>query len=258
MNRHFQNYAALPSEALGSPIRKEAEKPSPETPWKPVQGHPGYLGRINAQGVREVTHKDNVPAPVQPAAASELWDVFAHANAVVQSLGGRPVYSSNGAIDRVLAAPAAPAPAVDVPEGATHRNSQNGLFYRAANDALEFWDLPRCCWCLSSCHSSALTFEIFQPLLQSTAPTEWQSGPPPEVGWYYTQDDYDRGHQLERLVRFWGGSSWSVSTAYNHDAGVKSEIACIPADEREFMGINIDIRWRGPRLTGADWPEPQQ
>lgn len=35
MNRHFQSYAALPCEPLGAPIRKQEEKPSPETQWKP-------------------------------------------------------------------------------------------------------------------------------------------------------------------------------------------------------------------------------
>jgi hypothetical protein len=35
MNRHFIDYCALPSEALGAPIRKEPTKGSPETPWTP-------------------------------------------------------------------------------------------------------------------------------------------------------------------------------------------------------------------------------
>ena len=64
MNRHFQAYNALPCEPLGTPIRKQEEKKSPETPWKPIPGHPDYRERINAQGVREVSHKDNVPPPV--------------------------------------------------------------------------------------------------------------------------------------------------------------------------------------------------
>lgn len=72
MNRHFYtDHLAIPSEALGSPIRKEPTKGSPETPWTPLAGHPGYLSRINAQGVKEVTHRDNVPAPTPPAAMTE-------------------------------------------------------------------------------------------------------------------------------------------------------------------------------------------
>lgn len=68
MNRHFQAYNALPCEPLGAPIRREAEKPSPETPWKPIPGHPHHVERINAQGAREVSHKDHVPAPSPQAA----------------------------------------------------------------------------------------------------------------------------------------------------------------------------------------------
>jgi hypothetical protein len=71
MNRHYQDYAALPSEVLGTPIRHEPAKPSPETPWKAVQGHPDYLERTTAQGVKEVTHKDHVPAPAKASALVE-------------------------------------------------------------------------------------------------------------------------------------------------------------------------------------------
>lgn len=60
MNRHFI-YSAMPESVLGAPIRKEEPK-SPETPWKPTDT-PGYVRRVNAQGITEVSHVDNLPKP---------------------------------------------------------------------------------------------------------------------------------------------------------------------------------------------------
>lgn len=180
MNRHFQNYSALPCEPLGAPIRREDARPSPEAPWKPVPGHPDYRERINAQGVREVTHKDHVPAPIVGLTQAES---AARGDSIVTTLA-------------------------DVPEGATHRGPG--------------------------------------PSRQPDAPTEWQSGPPPERGWYdsYCFDCKDPVPPL-CMSSFWNGSRWTHNTAVPNAHHV--------VDDNGWCCV-----WRGPRLTGADWPEPQQ
>lgn len=76
MNRHLINYAALPSEALGSPIRQEPTKGSPETPWTPLAG---------AHGVREVSHKDHVP----PVSGWDVVAVIKLAEEAIRPFGGR-------------------------------------------------------------------------------------------------------------------------------------------------------------------------
>lgn len=163
MNRHFQSYAALPCEPLGTPIRKQEEKKSPETPWKPMPGHPDYRERINAQGVREVSHKDNVPPPVV---------------------------------------------------GLTQAESE------ARGDVTT---------------------------LAPSAQTEWQSGPPPSVGWY---DSYCRVTDFEVtplfMASYWDGACWT------HNTSAKNSCQGVVTD-RGWCKV-----WRGPRLTGEAWPEPQQ
>jgi hypothetical protein len=47
MNRHLQQYSALPTDALGPPMRAEPEKPA-DGPWKhlrPGYGVEGYLAK---------------------------------------------------------------------------------------------------------------------------------------------------------------------------------------------------------------------
>jgi hypothetical protein len=60
MNRHMTDYAALPTDALGPPMRTEPEKPA-DGPWKPLR--PGYVSRVLAGGAVEVKRTD---LPVQP------------------------------------------------------------------------------------------------------------------------------------------------------------------------------------------------
>jgi hypothetical protein len=60
MNRHMTDYAALPTDALGPPMRTEPEKPA-DGEWKPLR--PGYVSRVLAGGAVEVERTD---LPVQP------------------------------------------------------------------------------------------------------------------------------------------------------------------------------------------------
>jgi len=61
MNRHLQHYSALPTDALGPPMRAEPAKPA-DGPWKPLR--PGYESRTLAGGAIEVRCTS---LPVQPA-----------------------------------------------------------------------------------------------------------------------------------------------------------------------------------------------
>jgi hypothetical protein len=169
MNRHMTDYAALPTDALGPPMRTEPEKPA-DGEWKPLR--PGYVSRVLAGGAVEVKRTD---LPVQPP--KQEWQE-----------------------------PAEP---------------------------------------------------IITPLAPSSAaPVEWQSGPPPSVGWFNAQDDYDRAHEIDGFARYWNGSAWGSSVTQIMGADVKITAACAEASLRH-LGIDADIRWRGPRLVGDAWPEPQ-
>ena len=78
---------------------------------------------------------------------------------------------------------------------------------------------------------------------QPAAPTEWQSGPPPERGWYvstcYSGDLEDNTKSFFDGERF---THMTATVASSHS---------IPDDDWTRF-------WRGPRLTGDEWPEPQQ
>ena len=97
---------------------------------------------------------------------------------------------------------------------------------------------------LTQAESEARRDAVITPLAP-TAPTEWQSGPPPSVGWWPT---------TEETARHFDGLRWSIDVYINVSTvaqrrGLMRHTAL--ADQRS-------IRWRGPRLTGEAWPEPQQ
>jgi hypothetical protein len=230
MNRHFIDYAALPCEPLGTPIRPEPEKPR-DGEWKPLR--PGYESRTLAGGATEVrcTSLPTQPAkkPADPPSASA-----------------------------VSAPAAALAPAVDVPEGATHRKVSSGLFYRVVGDEVQVANTDHPCrglWVASIAWApgdlDGPGFERIQPTTptsEPTAPTEWQSGAPPEKGW---REVLPCGIYEERFAYFFG-DCWSFFGT--KDDRYRAEDI---ADGAPTHPIDT-LQWRGPRLVGEAWPEPQQ
>jgi hypothetical protein len=80
-------------------------------------------------------------------------------------------------------------------------------------------------------------------------PTEWQQGCPPEPGWY----NAEVGQVIfSTLARHFDGSKWSCCVGLG-PGGIKEKTAALSA---HLYGINV-MSWRGPRLTGHNWPEPQ-
>jgi hypothetical protein len=146
------------------------------------------------------------------------------------------------------------APAVDVPEGATHRNRFTGVFYRIFDGALQRRGHSDSEWRMSLNFAvSDLAWDTFEPLTQPTAPTseptaptEWQSTNPPCVGWYDTDDGARR---LPLEARYWDGAVWSCAVLDETCKEWRRRIAQshTPATIRG---------WRGPRLVGEAWPEP--
>lgn len=132
----------------------------------------------------------------------------------------------------------------DVPEGATHRGpAPSRLFYRAMGETVEFWSNGR--WKLSCCDVETLDeAELFERLPQPAAPTEWQPGPPSERGWYASSCSSTVDDTV--LVSFWNGDRFTHFTA----------VSCGPIGSCDDDGWTKC--WRGPRLTGEAWPEPQQ
>lgn len=77
------------------------------------------------------------------------------------------------------------------------------------------------------------------------APTEWQSGPPPSVGWWTT---------TEVTARYFDGLLWSLDTYIDRATATQRRNLM----QHTALADQWSIRWRGPRLTGEAWPEPQQ
>jgi hypothetical protein len=81
----------------------------------------------------------------------------------------------------------------------------------------------------------------------SAAPVEWQSGAPPEKGWRLVRPTA-LGNRGDRFA-YWFGDGWSLFGP--KDAVSRSDIEGGPVHGAD------SLQWRGPRLTGADWPEPE-
>jgi hypothetical protein len=218
MNRHFVNYSALPCEPLGAPIRHEPQKPH-DGEWKPLR--PGYEYRTLAGGATEVRATGITPEALKRYVEPE------------KKAGDAPVIT-----------PLAPSQG-DVPEGATHRMS-DGTFYRAAGARAEFLVFDGH-WRQSAFDANDLDdAELFERLPQPAAPTEWQSGPPPEVGWREIRADWKH----VGFHAYWNGIHWCANRRADASPDMRAESFS--------FSTAFHTEWRGPRLVGADWPEPQQ
>lgn len=133
--------------------------------------------------------------------------------------------------------------------GATHRYIGPGipLLYRVRNGTVEcattqapdYWQ-PSLVYQRPADLARADVFEVL-------APIEWQSGPPPSVGWWDTKDAEERIWPIE--ARYWDGYAWSKAPSVS--TSTQRKLYC--ASQRTGSQI---LGWRGPRLTGADWPDP--
>ena len=90
---------------------------------------------------------------------------------------------------------------------------------------------------------------------QPTAPTEWQSGAPPSAGWYETfkpgmDEPSVSGGRIR--YRYFDGANWGCFVRPDDDFAER--LRCM--DPKTTGGEAVE--WRGPRLTGDAWPEPQQ
>lgn len=80
------------------------------------------------------------------------------------------------------------------------------------------------------------------------APTEWQDGAPPCAGWYVSRrTDW----MNQPLARYWAGTGWGIYVNETDPIGERRR--CM----EQSGPRDTPIQWRGPRLTGPDWPEPE-
>lgn len=138
------------------------------------------------------------------------------------------------------------------PEGATHQNiGMPDLFYKAGSDGKVLYRRavnlsPDDIWEPSGYGGNALAnTTVFRPL----TPT-WRDRAPPEVGWY--EAAVNIGTLNGGLAYAWDGNAWSegpVSIATSRGRQWPS---------RFNPHLNDAMRWRAPRLTGPDWPEPAE
>ena len=145
--------------------------------------------------------------PREPAYQPEGFDFHYHGpkGQSGEVIKGRP---EPAAVERTPAEPVAST------GSATHRHIGPGtpFLYRVCNGAVECAtaDAPNY-WRPSLIYRPADLglADIFE-VLAPTAPTEWQSGPPPSVGWYAAIDSADR---KECWARHWNGCRWSSAVA---------------------------------------------
>lgn len=112
---------------------------------------------------------------------------------------------------------------------------------------------PATCTALASQAASAV--ETTEHGAGAVHPDDWQSGAPAVAGWYSVQDDYDRAHRVDGLARYFDGKLWSefvrIDASKYEKLARASESSCISST------IGRNIRYRGPRLAGKEWPEPE-
>lgn len=209
MNRHLQQYSALPTDALGPPMRAEPAKPA-DGAWKPLR--PGYVSRVLSGGAVEVKRTDlpAQPPKQKPAsfedreqAAFEAWLISAKPSGDCESVHGQWLRSL---------------------------------------ERLEFLE-----------QEEPAAESIITPLAPSAAaPIEWQSGAPPEKGWWPTFRASVGDDKIGLRGRFWNGLTWGMfAWADDPPYSKLRDASC------KTGGTIEDTQWRGPRLVGADWPEPQ-
>lgn len=99
---------------------------------------------------------------------------------------------------------------------------------------------------------------IITPLAPSAgvvadAPIEWRDGAPPEKGWREV-DAFGRNGDA---YAYFNGDFWSWATGGENDFNRQLYVTSMGLTNG-LMRYSIEhISWRGPRLVGADWPEPQ-
>lgn len=92
---------------------------------------------------------------------------------------------------------------------------------------------------------------IFAPAETAFASTEWQSGPPPSIGWWPAET---LGNKIDFFARYFDGAGWSDCVDRRD-----SDFACRASALESCSPTRLrSIQWRSHRLTGADWPEPAQ
>lgn len=250
----------------------EAMNPQP-TPAQPVVPQRVPLDR-SAEQDDEATQqweRDNPPAiPVlqyrEPAYVPE-WARPPEVTFELRLSGGewrpeggiRPLVYGTPSAELMREAAAAYAPvesiaASGVPEGATHRHPGSTLYFRRGpNGIREAFVGGR--WKENDNGFSNDTLDdtkrgfIRLAQLQPAAPTEWQSGLPPSIGW--REVDFCYALTGPSYFARWDGASWC-----NARAGLRLR----GAREIDMHTTNCDqaLRWRGPRVTGKDWPEPSE
>ena len=205
-----------------------------------IPARPAPLGTLwQPEGAKPASFKD------REQAAFEAWLISDEPSGDAEAVQHQWAKSWARAEFLESEQPAAPpAPAVDVPEGATHRGLISGRFYRADGGAVQLF--RNGCWETTALPLAAdLDGYPFEPLTQPAAPTEWQSSEPPSAGWYDTNDG-SRIHDIE--ARYWNCEWWSTFAA----ADDHNDAKLMFATERTAH----QITWRGPRLVGPAWPEP--
>lgn len=86
------------------------------------------------------------------------------------------------------------------------------------------------------------------PPMAAQPADDWQSGAPPVAGWYRTADDDASIANSDAFphASYWDGARWAMFTC----CGPRGIIDLQPHHQ-------MPVFWRGPRLIGPDWPEPE-
>ena len=233
MNRHFIDYNAIPAPyvAMSDPAK---------TPSQIADELKKAREAAQAEDAKAYANMKApaAPAPRDPAYRPEGFDFQYHGP---KGLSGEVIPKRPEPAALLVPEPKQAPAAAEVPEGATHRSQLMRSYFKREGDR-GYW------WCGWQWIESVCSFKQnddthrLEELPAKAAPTEWQSGPPPERGWYAsscssTVDD-------TALASFWDGD------LFTHYASLRNgSIGSV--NDKGWTKV-----WRGPRLTGADWPEP--
>lgn len=84
------------------------------------------------------------------------------------------------------------------------------------------------------------------------APQEWQDGAPPCGGWYMASEG-----GFHNLCSHWNGHLWSPSVGITTDGRISVGDPSQAVQQRRCDDESSRVKWRGQRLVGDQWPEPE-
>lgn len=249
----FINYA--PPGSIGPKVIAAAAVPVP-SPWIPA-GIKGFEKRVLPGGAIEMRSvagtlpAERVTPPAMPTKAIRKDPPY-----VPEGFAGFEYHSANGKVAKFVRPADVPPKdpilvkleALDEKLAADDDMRSRLVDHRGGCTCFISPPCHACCEPLTAREADALGWleddaEV-EPI--TSAPMTWQDGAPPSVGWYESTCAQD--YKPDGRARYWDGLAWSTFCWGSDSVDTKQRDMSLPTKR-------LGIKWRGPRLTGARWPE---